>query len=215
MYFPYFIIIPPLKRVWPFFWSNSNPLYPRMICAKSDFNWSNGSGEDFLNFVNVFALFRNYLPLETGVAPHMKNLNSRHPRMLCANFLKLARLFWRSWWKCEKFTDRRMTGDQKSSFKLSGLKLIKKLLQYFALDAVNRFTAEVSKVSIPRTMGIPIKLRINYRRMLQMKSCTFTWVIMPRRKKHSFACRGAIHDNWLKKIIHKSWFESPYSRENI
>ena len=40
----------------------------------------------FLNFVNVFLLFCNYLPLERGVAYHMNNLNLLHPRILCAKF---------------------------------------------------------------------------------------------------------------------------------
>ena len=34
-------------------------------CAKFGYNWPSGSGEEFFfyNFVNVFLLFRNYLPL--------------------------------------------------------------------------------------------------------------------------------------------------------
>ena len=38
------------------------------------------------NFVNVFLLFRNYLPLEKGVRLHLSKLESLHPRMLCAKF---------------------------------------------------------------------------------------------------------------------------------
>ena len=38
------------------------------------------------NFVNVFSLFRNYLFLEKGGALHLKNLNTHHPRILCAKF---------------------------------------------------------------------------------------------------------------------------------
>ena len=41
----------------------------------------------FLIFVNVFLLFYNYL-LEKGWALHLNNLNSPHPRMLCAKFGK-------------------------------------------------------------------------------------------------------------------------------
>ena len=40
----------------------------------------------FLNFVNVFWLFRNYLPLEKGRALHLNKLESPYPRMLCAKF---------------------------------------------------------------------------------------------------------------------------------
>ena len=35
-----------------------------MLCAKFGWNWPRGSGEENLNFVNVFLLFCNYLPLE-------------------------------------------------------------------------------------------------------------------------------------------------------
>ena len=40
----------------------------------------------FLNFVNEFLLFRNYLPLEQAGAFIRRNLNSLHPSMLCAKF---------------------------------------------------------------------------------------------------------------------------------
>ena len=47
MYFHHFVIISPWKRAGPFFWTNLNPLYPRMLCAKFSWNWLSGSGEDF------------------------------------------------------------------------------------------------------------------------------------------------------------------------
>ena len=63
----------------------------------------------FLNFVNVFSLFRNYLPLEKGGAL-LKKLESPSPKdALCQVWLKLAQWFWRRWWKCEKFTTTTMT----------------------------------------------------------------------------------------------------------
>ena len=40
----------------------------------------------FLNFVNVFSLFRNYLPFEKRVSFIWRNLNPHIPRMLCAKF---------------------------------------------------------------------------------------------------------------------------------
>ena len=40
----------------------------------------------FLNFVNVFSLFRNYLPLEKVGALHLNKVESFHSRMLCAKF---------------------------------------------------------------------------------------------------------------------------------
>ena len=41
---------------------------------------------NFLNFVNVFSQFRNYLPLERAGPSIWTNLNPLHPRMLCAKF---------------------------------------------------------------------------------------------------------------------------------
>ena len=46
MYFHYFVIISPWKRAGPFIWINLNPLHPRMLCAKFDWNWPSGSGEE-------------------------------------------------------------------------------------------------------------------------------------------------------------------------
>ena len=65
----------------------------------------------FFNFVNVFSLFRNYLPLEKGGALHLNKLESPPPKdVLCQVWLKLAQWFWRRRWKCEKFTDRQTDG---------------------------------------------------------------------------------------------------------
>ena len=44
MYFCYFKIISPWKRVGPFIWT-LNPLRPMMLCAKFGWNWHSGSGE--------------------------------------------------------------------------------------------------------------------------------------------------------------------------
>ena len=77
-----------------------------MLCAKFGWNWpSSSGGEDFFNFVNVFSLFRNYLPLEKGRALHLNKLEFPLPKdALCQVWLKLAQWFWRRRWKCEKFT---------------------------------------------------------------------------------------------------------------
>ena len=59
----------------------------------------------FFNFVNLFSLFRNYLPLEKGGALHLYKLESPTPKnALCQVGLKLVQWFWRRWWKYEKFT---------------------------------------------------------------------------------------------------------------
>ena len=48
----------------------------------------------FFNFVNVFWLFHNYLPLEEGGALHLNKLESPLPKdSLCQVWLKLAQWF--------------------------------------------------------------------------------------------------------------------------
>ena len=50
----------------------------------------------FLNFVNVFSLFRNYLPLEESGVLHLNKLESPSRKdALCQIYLKLAQWFWR------------------------------------------------------------------------------------------------------------------------
>ena len=41
---------------------------------------------EFFNFVNIFSLFPNYLPLKKGGALQLKKLNPLHPGILCAKF---------------------------------------------------------------------------------------------------------------------------------
>ena len=66
----------------------------------------------FLNFIKVFSLFRNYLPLERGSALHLNKLDSPSPKdAFCKVWLKLAQWFWRRFFKFRQFifamTDRR------------------------------------------------------------------------------------------------------------
>ena len=85
--FYYLIFISPWKWVGFIIWTNLNPPYPGMLCAKFCWNWNTGSGEkDFLKFVNIFLQFLNYLPLEVSGALHWINLNPLHSKMLCAKF---------------------------------------------------------------------------------------------------------------------------------
>ena len=61
--------------------NNLNSLYPRRHCANFGENCTDGSGEeDFSNFVNIFSLFLNYLPLEKGGALHLNKLESPSPK---------------------------------------------------------------------------------------------------------------------------------------
>ena len=75
-----------------------NPLHPRMLCTCQDclklaqLFWR----RRFFNFVNVFLLFHNYLPLEKGKVLHLNKLESPLPKdALCQVWLKLAQWFWR------------------------------------------------------------------------------------------------------------------------
>ena len=80
-YVRYFEIISPLERVGSFIWITLNPLYPRMLCTEFGWNWPRVSGkEDFLNFVNVFSLIFNYLPLEKDRALHLNKFESHIPK---------------------------------------------------------------------------------------------------------------------------------------
>ena len=50
----------------------------------------------FFNFVNVFSLFLNYLPLEKGGALHLNKVEYPSPKdAMCQIWLKLAQWFWR------------------------------------------------------------------------------------------------------------------------
>ena len=50
----------------------------------------------FIDFVNVFSLFLNYLPLEKGGAPHLNKTKSPSSNdTSCQVWLKLAQWFWR------------------------------------------------------------------------------------------------------------------------
>ena len=87
MYFPYFVIISPLKRVGTFIWRNLNPLHPRMLLAKFGWNWPGGSGEeDFLISSMYFRYFVIISPWKRLGPFIWRNLNPLHTRMLCAKF---------------------------------------------------------------------------------------------------------------------------------
>ena len=72
----------------------------------------------FLNFVNVFSLFRNYLPLEIGGALNLNKLESPSPKLGCfvPSLVEIGPVVLEKNIKCEKFTDRR-TDDRQSEKK--------------------------------------------------------------------------------------------------
>ena len=86
-----------LSTLWDI-WANLNQLHPRMLCYKFGWNWPMQCfwRRRFLNFMNVFSLFRKYLPLGKGGAFHMNKLESSSPKnALCQVCLIMAQWFWR------------------------------------------------------------------------------------------------------------------------
>ena len=69
-----------MRMEWFLIWTNLNPLHPRMHCSKFGWNWKHFWRRRFLNFVNVFLLFRNYLLLEKSEALHLNKLESHSPK---------------------------------------------------------------------------------------------------------------------------------------
>ena len=86
-YFRNFAIISPWKKEGAFIWINLNPLNPRILYAKFGWNWSSGSGEE--DFFNLSTYFRNFAIISSlkKEGPFIwMNLNSLHPKMICARF---------------------------------------------------------------------------------------------------------------------------------
>ena len=87
MYFRYFVIISPWKRVGPFIWRNINLLHQRMLCAKFGWNWPSGSGEEDIKILSMY--FRYFVIISPWKMVGLfiwTNLNPLHQRMLCAKF---------------------------------------------------------------------------------------------------------------------------------
>ena len=64
-----------------------NYLHHSMLFGQFGWNWSSCSWEeDYLNFLNIFSVFYNYLPLKKGVPLPLNKHESLIPSMLCAIF---------------------------------------------------------------------------------------------------------------------------------
>ena len=66
----------------------------------------------FLNFVNVFSPFRNYLPLEKGLIHHLNKLEFPLPKdaLFQLSLVEIGLIwFWRRSQKCEKLQTDRQT----------------------------------------------------------------------------------------------------------
>ena len=96
MSFRYFVVISFWKMVWSSFEQAWIPFTRRCFVLNLVEISASGSWEDILNFVNVFLLLCNYLPLETGVALHLNKLESPSPKdASCEVWFKLAQRFWK------------------------------------------------------------------------------------------------------------------------
>ena len=97
MYFHYFLIISHLKKSRALHLNKLESSSPQdALChvwlKLALWFWRRRS----LNFVNVFTLFPNYLPLKKDGAIHLNNLESPSRKdALCQVWLKLAQWFWR------------------------------------------------------------------------------------------------------------------------
>jgi hypothetical protein len=85
-HFYIFVIISPLKRTWPFIWTNLDSIHPRIICIKIDWFWPVGSEkEDFYKVSVYFYSFAIISPLRRAISFDLWiNLNPLHARMICA-----------------------------------------------------------------------------------------------------------------------------------
>ena len=55
-----------MRIYWFFIWRNLNPLHPRMLCAKIDWNWLNGSGEETFLISSMYFCYFVISPLWKG-----------------------------------------------------------------------------------------------------------------------------------------------------
>mgnify|MGYP003692070963 CR=1 FL=1 len=98
MYFRFFVIISPWERAAALYLNKlESPSPENALCQVwlklAKWFWR----RRYFNFVNVFSLFRNYLPLEEGRALHLNKTESKDG--LCQVWLKLAQWFWRRFFK--------------------------------------------------------------------------------------------------------------------
>ena len=91
------LLSPIVKRYGLSIWTNLNPLHPGNAFCQVWLNLAHWLyRRKSLNFVNVFSPFRNYLPLEKGVALDLNKVHSPSPKDdFCQVWLKLAPWFWR------------------------------------------------------------------------------------------------------------------------
>jgi hypothetical protein len=97
-HFYIFVIVSPLKRTWPFIWTNLNSLHRKRISCASLIKFGLLALEKkiFHFFQSIFFLFCYYLPLERGNPLCLNKRGIIPPKDdLCQVSLKLAKWFWR------------------------------------------------------------------------------------------------------------------------
>ena len=102
----------PCRRTRLFIWKkkprisskNLNSIHPRMLCAKFGLNWPSSFKERILKY---FQYNFTISLLSSLVEGHGRSFEKKNESPLPKDqvWLKLAQLFWRRSWKCEKFTD--------------------------------------------------------------------------------------------------------------
>jgi hypothetical protein len=120
-HFYIFVIVFPLKRIWPFIWTNLIFLHQRIICTKFDWIWSAGSGEEDLKKKNQCIFYISLLsPLGEELSPSFEQTWIPSTEGWFVPLVKIGPVLWKRSRKCKSLqTDgRRTTSDQKSSLQL-------------------------------------------------------------------------------------------------
>ena len=117
------------------------------------------------NFVNVFSLFRKYLPLEKGGALHLIKLESPLPKhALCQVWLKLAQWFWRRRWKCESLQQLRQRRRRRTTHILWS----EKLTWVFSSGELKMSTTQDINVIHTRYQRHPHKISISFMQFINV-----------------------------------------------
>ena len=89
MYFHYFVIISPWKRVGPVIWTNLNPLHPRMLCANFGWIGSVVLEKKIFKFLQCIFTISKLSPLGKGGALHLNKLEYPSPKdALCPSLVE-------------------------------------------------------------------------------------------------------------------------------
>ena len=162
MYFYLFRKYLPLEKAGPFIWTNLNPRHHRILCTYFGWNCPSGSVEEaFLNSVNAFSFYRNYLPLETGVSLHLNKLESASPKeCVRSSLVEIGPVVLENM-KMWKFTDRRR--DRQTDRRADGRQAIKKAQLNFRLRWVKRHCYENRYIEwyYRQATGVLIKTKLS------------------------------------------------------